>query len=63
MNEALNLPIVHERGQVVTERMAAHHCLGKMMTKLELQPPKRFIDRIIWGQFLRMLTRAQAEHL
>ena len=63
MDEALNLPIVNDRGQVMMADMAAHECFGKMVTKLELPPPKRFRDRIILGQFLRMLTRAEAEHL
>ena len=63
IDEARNLPLGNERGQDLKARTAAHQCLGKLMTKQNVEPPTRFMDRVIWGQFRGMLTRAQAEHL
>ena len=62
-DEARNLPLGNERGHDLKARRAAHQCLGKLMTKQNVEPRTRFMDRIIWGQFRGMLTRAQAEHL
>ena len=63
MIEARNLRLSNERGQDLKTRRAAHQCLGTLITKRSAEPPIRFMDRIIWGQFHGMLTRAQAEHL
>ena len=62
MDGALDLSDVWERGQVVTAQMAAHQCLGKMLTDMGHASPERLIDRIYLGLHLDILTAKQAVH-
>ena len=56
MDGALDLSDVWERGQVMTAQMAAHQCLGKMLTDMGHASPERLIDRIYLGLHLDILT-------
>ena len=60
MDGALDLSDVWERGQVMTAQMAAHQCLGKMLTDMGHASPERLIDRIYLGLHLDILTAKQA---
>ena len=63
MDGALDLSDVWERRQVMTAQMAAHQCLGKMLTDMGHASPERLIDRIYLGLHLDILTAKQAQHL